>query len=76
MAIFFYLDTGYWNSWAFVFLLVNKSSLFDTILACFRCFLSYLRPSSTDGKGAKNTDRGTYIRATSIESIYIMDTWA
>lgn len=39
-------------------------------------FLDFLRPSSFDGKGAKNTNKVAYIGAASIENTCIMDTCA
>ena len=69
-AIFSYLEAGYLDSLASVFPTVYAA---DT-LTCSRGFSGFLRPSSSDGKGSKDTDRGAYIEAARIGSTCTRDT--
>lgn len=72
-AIFSYLNTKYWNSWASLFLSVNISNLFDRniILTCFEYFLGYLHLILFGVNGA-NIGRA-YTRGTYASSIYAKD---
>lgn len=74
--ILFWLDIVYWEDSAFASLLVNVSSLFDTILTCSRCFLGCLQLCSTSGKDVKGTNKGVCIGATDIKNTYAKDTYA
>lgn len=54
------------NNWAFAYLLVNVSSLFDIILTCSGCISSRLFICSVGGKVAKSTNRDACIVVTDI----------
>lgn len=55
--------------------MVNISSLLDTILTCFGYILGFLWSFLASDEGGKNTDRGAYIMAVSIESTCARNTY-
>ena len=71
-AIFSCLDVGYSDILAFVSASVNASNMSTRSGG----FPSFLRPSSSDGKGAKGTDRVAYTETAGIKSNYTRDTCA
>lgn len=69
--ILFYLDA---DNWASADLLINVLSLSDIILTYSRCISDCPWLCSTGNEGAKSNNRGTYIMAAGIKSIYAKDT--
>ena len=72
LAIFFCLDAGYLDILASVSTLVNASNM----LTHSKGFPSFLRPSSSDGKGNKGTNRVACIGTANIGSTCTRDTCA
>lgn len=72
LAIFSYLDVVYLDNLASVFMSINVSN----VSTYCKSFLDFFWPNLFNGKGAKGTNKITYIRATSIGSICTRDTYA
>lgn len=72
LVIFSYLNAGYLNSLTSISVLVNALNM----STCFEGFLGFLRPSLSNSKGTKGTNRVIYIKVANIGSTCIRDTYA